>query len=124
MPTRRHIPPRAGRTVWAFLGFLLLFVLLILLVSHYYLLPALAAYPHVSPAWRRKMSADALLLCVLLLVILLCGLMLTVRIGRFFFPRPTAPRTRTRHVDAWAEAGRRASEADAPEADDEDQPHG
>ena len=121
MPTRRPIPPRAGRTVWAFLGFLLLFVLLILLVSHFYLLPALAAYPHVSPAWRRKMSADALLLCVLLLVILLCGLMLTVRIGRFFFPRPTAPRTRTRHVDAWAEAGRRASEApqDVEEDDEE-----
>ncbi len=122
MPARRSpIPPRVGRTVWAVLGFLLLFVGLLVLVSFYYLLPALAAAPHVSPAWRRKLSADALLICVLLLFILFSGLLLLLRPGRFFFPRPTERRTRTKHVDAWAEAGRRlAEEPEEDPGEDED----
>jgi membrane protein implicated in regulation of membrane protease activity len=129
---RRSIPPRAGRTIWAALGFLLLFAGLLILVSHLYLLPALAAFadPHLSAASKRKLSADALLLLVLLLVILLCGLLLTFRIGRFFFPRSTGPRTRTKYVDAWAEAGRRAELEERPndlkvdEDDDEEDDDG
>ena len=120
---RRSRPPRAGRTVWAVLAFLLLFAGLLLLVADLYLLPALSAYPHVSPAAQRKMSADALLLMALMLVILLCGLLLTFRVGRFFFPRPTHRPTPTKYVDAWAEAGRRAEVEQEPgdsQADEDD----
>ena len=58
------------------------------------------------------------LLFALVLVILISGLILTFRIGRFFFPRPSGPRVQTKHVDAWAEAGKRAKLADS-DADSE-----
>ena len=124
MPTRRRpIPPRAGRTIWAALGFMVLFSLLVVLVSHFYLLPALKASAHATLAQRRKMAADAWLLLAVLLTILFCGLVLTFRVSRFFFPRPTDRRTRTPMFDAWAEAGQRAKpdDDDGPEGgDDED----
>jgi hypothetical protein len=42
-----------------------------------------------------------------LLFILFAGVVLTFRFGRLFFPRATAPRTKTQYVDAWAESARR-----------------
>ncbi len=125
-------PRRTGRTVWAVLGFLLLFAGLLLLVSHLYLLPALHAFadPHLSVRAKKKLSADALLLMVLLLTILLCGLLLTFRIGRFFFPGPNQKRSQTKYVDAWAEAGRRAEaegkteEMEIEEGDEDDEGEG
>ena len=49
------------------------------------------------------------------------GLLLTFRISRFFFPRPTAPRTHTKVVDAWTEAGQRLEEESDPPAMDEEE---
>ncbi len=124
---RRPITRRAGRTIWAVLGFLLLFAGLLVVVSRMYLIPALSAYPHVSRSAQREMSAHALLILALVLVILFCGLILTFGFGRFFFPRPTQKRTETPYVDAWAEAGRRAELEAKPEeftledGDDEDE---
>ena len=44
----------------------------------------------------------------MVLFVLFAGLLLSFRVGRFFFPRPTpAPRRRTEYVDAWVESGRR-----------------
>ncbi len=106
-PTRTN---RSGRTIAAVLGFLALFAILLILVCKFYLFPGLEAAKHATHAHRRKMAADALLLLSVLLTILLVGLLVTFRISRFFFPRPTSPRTRTNVVDAWAEAGRRTEE--------------
>ena len=118
----RAIPPRAGRTIWAVLGFLLLFTTLVVMVSRWYLLPGLARAQHMTHDQRREMAAHALLLMAVLLTVLACGLMLTFRIGRHLFPRRPDKPVRTRYVDAWAEAGRRAEVDDDPAADGE--PHG
>ena len=101
------------------LGFLLLFTVLVVLVSDFYLLPAMRAAQHASHEQRRAMKAAALLVFSVLMVILVCGLVLTFGLGRFFFPRRAPEPTRTHYVDAWAEAGRRA-EVERPADDDDD----
>ncbi len=42
-----------------------------------------------------------------------------VRPFRFFFPPPTPPRTHTRYVDAWGEAGRRMETPSATHENDD-----
>jgi hypothetical protein len=91
------------------------FMVLLLLMNHYFLTPATAAARDATPEGKRKLQAVAWLMLSVTLVYLLIGLMLTFRIGRFFFPRPTNPRVRTPHVDIWAEAGKRLDEKDAEE---------
>ena len=108
MPRPRPTTRRAGHAIWAVLVFLVLFTILVVLVSHVYLLPALEAYQHATREQRRQMSVPALLLLSVLLTVLFSGLLLTFRIGRFFFPRTASKPTPTKYVDAWAEAGRRA----------------
>ena len=127
MVTGRPITrPRAGRSIWAVLGFLTLFMGIVVMVSRWYLLPAIEAAQRATPDEKRALQAHALLLMALLLVILACGLLLSFGIGRFFFPRPTTqPPVRTRYVDAWAEAGRRAEadrEFEYEGGDDDDEP--
>src|SRR5947209_5840930 len=102
--------------IWAAIFFLLGFVVLLLVLCYYYLLPAFDALKHATPQDKAKLRAWSALLLALVLVILISGLILTFRIGRFFFPPPSGPRIRTKHVDAWAEAGKRL---DAPDTDDE-----
>lgn len=97
----------AGRSVVPFIAFLLLFLVLLLVVSHWYLLPALDAYNHADARGRRLLGLHALLLLSLLLVILVLFVVMLFRVGRYFFPGPFRPRTRTKYVDAWAEAGKR-----------------
>src|SRR5437016_6435670 len=92
----------------AAIAFLLGFAILLTAICHYYLLPAFDALKHATLADKARLRAWSALLLALILFILISGLILTFRIGRFFFPRPTAPRVHTKHVDAWAEAGKRA----------------
>lgn len=99
---------RSGHTTWAVLAFLLLFAILIVCVSEFYLMPAMAIVKDANPAERLRLEAYSRLLLAVLLFILVVGLMLTFRMGRLFFPRPRAPKVQTTYVDAWAEAGRRA----------------
>jgi hypothetical protein len=106
---RRRLRP-SGRSIAAVLGFLILFAILVILVSKFYLIPGLIAAHHSTHAHRRKMAAEALLLMCVMLTILLVGLLISFRISRFFFPRPTDARSRTKVVDAWAEAGKRLDE--------------
>jgi hypothetical protein len=47
------------------------------------------------------------LVLAIVLFILLVGLLLTFKIGRFFRARPVSPRKATKYVDAWEESGRR-----------------
>jgi len=94
-------------SIWPTLAFLTGFVILLIPISDYYLLPALEAYRVAPPNDRKLLSAHSALLLTILLLILGAGLMLTFRVGRFFFPRPPLKPTQTKYVDAWAEAGKR-----------------
>ena len=98
---------QSGRSVGPFIAFLVLFLILLLVVSHWYLLPALDAFNHADARGRRLLGLHALLLMSLLLVILILFLVILFRVSRYFFPGPPRPRIKTKYVDAWAEAGKR-----------------
>ena len=100
-------PRRSGRSHWAAVAFLFSFVLILIAVCYFYLFPALEAYKHGSPQERARLRAYSALLVALLLFVLIAGLLLTVRIGRFFFPQPDSPRVKTKYIDAWSESGKR-----------------
>src|SRR5437588_13063277 len=89
------------------IAFLFGFAVLLIALCYYYLLPAFEALKHATPADKTRLRAWSALLLALTLFILISGLILTFRVGRFFFPRPSTPRVQTKHVDAWAEAGKR-----------------
>lgn len=108
---------RPARIHWATLAFLLGFSVLLIFICYYYLFPALEAARQASPEEKRTLSAHATLLLAVVLVILLSGIILTFRIGRFFFPGAAAKRERTKYTDAWAEAGRRL---DPPEKSEDE----
>lgn len=105
-------PPRRGLTLWPALFFLIFFAFLIVFVSHYYLLPALSASQAATQPARDRLRAEAALVLTILLVMLFSGLMLMFKVHRFFLPRPRTPRTQTKYVDVWAEAGKRAKDPD------------
>jgi hypothetical protein len=58
------------------------------------------------------------LLLALVLVILVCGILLTFRFGRFFLPRHREPSGPTKYVDAWAESAKRMPTPSASEDDE------
>jgi hypothetical protein len=120
MPASRPpiFPRRAGRTPWAVLMFLIGFAALIIFVSFYYLMPAMEAALSAGPKQRRHLAAYSWLLMSLVLCILFAGLIITFRIGRFFFPRSAPPPAKTTYVDAWAESANRVS---VPDESDEDE---
>ena len=89
------------------MAFLLGFAVLIYVISVWYLLPALDAARGANTAEKKTLAAHARLLLAVVLVILLCGIVLTFRFGRFFFPRRRERQAPTRYVDAWEEAGKR-----------------
>jgi hypothetical protein len=103
---------RSGRSTLAVLIFLLLFSALIIFVTEVFLLPAMSVVKNATPPERLRLQAVSTLLLAIVLLILIVGLLLTFRIGRFFFPRPTEPRVQTKYTDAWTEAGRRAKTPD------------
>jgi hypothetical protein len=107
---------RPGYTTWAFLAFLLGFTVLLIFVCYWYLFPAMKAAVNATPQERRTLSAHAALLLAVVLVILVAGIVLTFRVGRFFLPGATPKRQRTSYIDAWEEAGRRAETPPRPEA--------
>ena len=97
----------SGRIYWATLAFLLGFAVLIVIVSDWYLLPAMDAARQAAPAERKTLAAHARLLLAIVLFILIAGILLTFRFGRFFLPRQREPSKPTRYTDAWAESARR-----------------
>jgi predicted PurR-regulated permease PerM len=101
----------AGRPIWAALAFLVAFLLGVVALAYYYLLPALRAFlearRHGDKPGTQAISATSALLLAVVLLILVAGMLLTFRIGRLFFPRNPPPRTRTEYVDAWAESAKR-----------------
>ena len=116
----RKRPPtsRNGLGYARVLAFLLGFCVLFLFVTNYYLLPATEAFGQATPGQQRVLAAHSRLLLAILLIILFSGLVLTFRVGRFFFPRPRQPMKPTRYPDAYAEAARRIKvDEEDPEED-------
>ena|ERR1700722_1271930 len=97
----------SGRSVWAFVGFLGLFCILLVLVTKLYLLRALTDFNGADERGRKIIGLHALLIMFLLLVILGLSLILIFRVGRYFFPQRYRKFEKTNYTDAWAEAGKR-----------------
>jgi hypothetical protein len=112
---------RGGYSTWGALFFLLLFAILIVGISDFYLIPAMSAAKGADHAQRMGLAAYARLLLTIVLLILFAGLVLTFRIGRLFIPRPQSPRVRTKYVDIWAEAGKRMQADEPPETDEKEE---
>src|SRR5947207_5001927 len=111
------------RTPWGLLIFLLGYVVLLVVVSRYYLLPALEVVHKATPTERKWLSASSALLLAVVLFIIGVGLVLTFRVSRFFFPRPSVTREKpTQYVDAWSESAKRMSEI-VVEDEDEGEAH-
>ena len=102
---KRHL----GGIHWATFVFLIVFIILLIIVARYTLIPGLDAISRqdTTPEEKRSLVAWFRLLLFVLLFILFVGIVMTFRFGRLFFPRPTEPRTKTQYTDAWAESGRR-----------------
>jgi hypothetical protein len=98
---------RFGKSVWAFVGFLAMFCILLLLVTKVYLLPALAAFNAGDERERKLLGVHALLLMLAILVILGLSGILIFGIGRYFLPRKRQIEPKTTYTDAWTEAGKR-----------------
>jgi hypothetical protein len=116
MPADPQTPSqRLRRSLWATAAFLIGFAVLIGAVVYYYLLPAADAARSADAGGRRQLSAFSMLLLAVVLLCLWVGLFMAFRVRRFFFPRPVPPRTKTDHVDAWTESGRRLELNEAPD---------
>ena len=101
---------RAGRIVWATLAFMAGFAVLIAIISRWYLIPAWrAAGTATDELQKRQLAAHASLVLAIVLVILVAGILLTFRFGRYFVPRMGEKTHPTKYVDAWEEAGKRVS---------------
>jgi hypothetical protein len=106
MSIRRRMRP-SGFGYARVIAFLIGWAVLIIFVSRYYLYPALEAAAKASPKDKKLLAAHASLLLALLLFMLLVGLILTFKIGRFFQPRNRPRPKATNYPDAWAESARR-----------------
>lgn len=91
-------------------AFLLGFAVLITIIARSFLVPAMQAARQATPGERSQLSAYSLLLMAVILLIVVCALILTFRISRFFFPRSGGPRSETKYIDAWSESARRLDE--------------
>lgn len=109
---------RAGRSLWAMLAFMAGFAVLIWIVFSWYLRPALEAAKTANTLEKRELAAHSRLLLAVVLFILVAGILLTFRFGRFFFPRAVERAKPTKYVDAWAESAKRISVP--PEDDDKE----
>jgi hypothetical protein len=119
-PARRANRDRAFRLSWGVILFLAGFFILLLVVSNYYLLPAMQIAPQATPTERRWLQAASALLLAVVLFVLIVGLMMVFRVGRFFMPRSLGQRTETKYVDAWAESAKRIEVEPEDDEDDED----
>lgn len=112
MPVARCRSRSAGLAYARVVAFLLGFAALLLFVCYDYLFPAMDAARNAPPSGRMVLAAHARLLLAILLFILLVGLILTFRIGRFFLPRNRKREKPTNYPDAWAESARRVKVED------------
>lgn len=121
IPNHLRMSYRIWRTPWGLIVFLLAFAFLIAYVSRYFLIPAMIAAKDATPLEKRWLMATSRLLLAVILFVVGAGIILTFRVGRFFFPRDyRSSRTRTQYIDAWAESGKRLQATeDADDAPDD-----
>jgi len=106
MSRRAHL--YTWRTPWGALIFLTAFAILIAVVSKVYLIPALEAAKDATPHQKRLLMASSRLLLAVILFVIGAGIVITFRVGRFFFPNRARPKpTKTQYIDAWAESAKR-----------------
>jgi hypothetical protein len=89
--------------------FLLVYGVLLLVVSYEYLFPAMETFSRstTTPQQKKLLAAHALLLLALMLFVLVMGLVMSLRIGRLFFPTRRPRAKPTNYPDAWEESARR-----------------
>ena len=115
----RHAQPatmsRYRGMSWAPVLFLLAFLVATAVLAFFFLEPALRIANEGTPEARRRITAyGALALCILILI-LLAGLLMTMRMGRSVALLATPKRNKpTVYPDAWAESAKRI-EVPAPE---------
>jgi hypothetical protein len=119
VPVAGPLPHRRGRVLWATLAFLFGFAVLIIFISRWYLIPAMQAAHVATGPEKRALVAHSRLLLAIVLFILLAGILLTFRFGRYFAPRLGEKSKPTEYPDAWAESGRRVSVPPRDEDSDE-----
>jgi hypothetical protein len=96
------------------------FAALIFIVARWYLLPAMQTVPTATPQEKRVLTATSRLLLVVILFVVGAGIVITFRVGRFFFPRQTTPtKSKTEYVDAWSESAKRMTDVPTEDEDDE-----
>ena len=100
MLPRPHPRPHARllRIFWGVVIFLAASAVLIAIVSRFYLIPAMLAAKGATLREKRLLVAWSRLLLAIILFILAAGIVLTFRIGRFFFPRHSRPPERKRRT--------------------------
>ena len=113
---------RPARTILAVIIYLVGFGVLLLVVSKFYLIPAIIAKQGATPLQKKALAASSLLVMAVFLFVLLMGLLIAFRVGRFFFPQKREPMKPTQYVDAWKEAGRRMQVPEEENQDDEENP--
>src|SRR3954464_9716038 len=111
-------PRRTGQAHWTVLAFMLGFTILLVAISWYYLFPAFDAAKAADQSGKHKLAATSSLLLAVVLFVLISGILMTFRVGRFFFPRPTPKRTQTQYIDAWSESAKRLQPDPDPDDDD------
>jgi hypothetical protein len=93
---------------WSPVLFLLAFLAVLGVIAYFLLEPMLQMAGQGTPDERRKLAAYAALFVCILLLVLLVGLVISVRMGRALQPENDSPSKPTEYPDAWEEAGRRA----------------
>jgi formate hydrogenlyase subunit 3/multisubunit Na+/H+ antiporter MnhD subunit len=85
------------------------FAILIAFISRWYLIPAMEAAQNATGVEKRQLVAHSRLLLAVVLFILVAGILLTFRFGRYFVPRAGEKARPTEYPDAWAESAKRVS---------------
>lgn len=98
---------RFTRPFFPLIGFMVAAWIVLFMVTDMFLIPALRVASGADSIARKQLAAISALVLAIILTCLLAILMLVLRPGRFFLPRKTEPKVRTKYVDAWAEAGQR-----------------
>jgi len=106
---RQHIRER-GRSLWPIVAYLSFFVILILAVWNWYLVPMIKANAAADAAERPWLGVHALLVMCLLLLVFGYLLLVVMRVQNWSSRRAKHPPSTTVYTDAWAESGRRMRE--------------
>ena len=108
---------RTARAYWPAVAFLVGFFILLLIVSHRFLIPALQVTQGIDMTGRKHLAAISALVLTVVLFCLLVLLLMAFRPSRLLFPRKTDPPAKTDYIDAWQES---ADRMPMPHDDDPD----